>query len=103
MNLTTNVPNIASWVTSHKHHEHLPMPVLTEKNLRCERLGDRLDKKFYKQLYGYFPIKDLFTEEFDDIMLNGKLVFYERGFIFVDKKINAFVLSYEDIEEIKFY
>lgn len=36
-------------------------------------------------------------------MLNGKLIFYERGFIFVDKKINAFVLSYEDIEEIKFY
>lgn len=58
------MPNIASWVTNHKHHEHLPMPVLTEKNLKCERLGDR--KHYYKQLYGYMPVKDLFHKVFDD-------------------------------------
>ena len=40
---------------------------------------------------------------FADLNLYGKLVFYQRGFIFVDQKLNSFVLSYDDIEHINFY
>jgi hypothetical protein len=36
-------------------------------------------------------------------VLGGKLVFYEKGFIFIDNKLNAIVLSYDDIEFINFY
>lgn len=36
-------------------------------------------------------------------MLGGKLVFYEKGFIFVDTKLNAIVLSYDEILNINFY
>lgn len=49
----------------------------------------------YSDLHGLLPIKDEFAAQFDDIVLNGKLVFYEKGMIFVDNKLHAFVLPYE--------
>ena len=48
-------------------------------------------------------VKESLSELFSDINLLGKLVFYENGFIFVDQKLNSFVLSYTDIEYIDFY
>jgi hypothetical protein len=36
MNITKNVPSLQLWFTTHKHYEHIPLPILTEKNLHCE-------------------------------------------------------------------
>lgn len=48
-------------------------------------------------------VKEPLNEIFQDLNLFGKLVFYDKGFIFVDVKLNSFVLSYLDIEHIIFY
>lgn len=40
---------------------------------------------------------------FSDFVLTGKLVFYEKGIIFVDNRVYCLVMSYEDIEEITFH
>lgn len=49
------------------------------------------------------PVKEPFNELFGDFNIFGKLVFYEQGLIFVDNKLNCFVLSYPEIEHIVFY
>jgi hypothetical protein len=49
------------------------------------------------------PLKDQFKEYFADLVLNGKLVFYETGFIYVDLKLGSSVLAYDDILELNFY
>jgi hypothetical protein len=54
-------------------------------------------------MQGFIPVKEPHNDLFNDINLMGKLVFYERGFIYVDNRLNSFVLSYEDIEHIHFY
>ena len=38
-----------------------------------------------------------------DLILGGKLVFYEKGIVFMDNKLNAIVLAYDDISSINFY
>jgi hypothetical protein len=43
MNITKNVPTIQLWQTTHKHYENLPKPILTEKNLHCEQIGERVN------------------------------------------------------------
>jgi len=60
---------------------------------------------YYQDLHGFYPLKNSIAEigRFSDLNLYGKLVFYQSGFIFMDHKLNAFVLSYEDIEHICFY
>lgn len=107
VNLTENVPNLQSWFTNIAHHESLPREINTEKRLDCEYLGDKLQSKagntFYKDVIGLLPIKEEFADAFDDFPLNGKVVFYECGFIFVDIKLNAFVLPYDLIKQLNFY
>ena len=58
LNITKNVPALQVWQTSIKHYENLSKPILTEKNLDCEQLGDRLN--YYQDLHGLLPIKDIF-------------------------------------------
>jgi len=58
---------------------------------------------YYKDLVGLLPIKNEYADAFDDVVLNGKLVFYQFGFIFVDNKLNAFVLPYDLVKELNFY
>lgn len=62
INLTKNVPSLQLWNTTSKHYEHLPKSILTEKNLDCEQLGDRIN--YFTDLHGILPIKDTFQEIF---------------------------------------
>ncbi len=54
-------------------------------------------------MHGYMPVKESLSNLLSDINLFGKLVFYEQGLIFVDHKLNSFVLSYADIDYVYFY
>ena len=85
----------------------MPLEVNTLKNLENEHLGERLRAKeggvLYSDLHGLLPIKEDQANEFDDIVLNGKLVFYEKGMIFVDHKLHAIVLPYALIKEMNLY
>lgn len=49
------------------------------------------------------PTKEPLSQLFPDLNLIGKLVFYSGGFIFVDQRLNCFVLSYEDIAQLNFH
>jgi len=69
--------------------------------LQSEKLGDRVN--YYTDIPGLLPLKQQYSEFFQDFVLNGKLVFYQNGFIFVDNRIYAIVLSYDDIAELNFY
>lgn len=84
LNLTKNVPAIQIWQTTNKHYEHLPLPIMTEKNIQSERLGARVN--YYQDLTGLLPLKQSYIEIFrgqqtDLPLLNVKLVFYEKGMI----------------------
>lgn len=104
INATQNVPNLQSWFTSIDHFESLPLEVNTVKNLECEHLGERLRTQgggaLYSDLNGLLPVKEDYAGQFDDVVLNGKLVFYEKGMIFVDNKLHALILPYESISEM---
>lgn len=107
INITENVPNMQSWFTTIAHHESLPIEINTTKNLDCKYLGDKLQSKkgdtFYKDMIGLLPIREEYADVFDDFPLNGKLLFYQYGFIYVDIKLNAFVLPYDLVKELNFY
>ena len=83
LNLTKNVPSLQLWQTTHKHYENLPVPIMTEKNLSCPELGDRLN--YYQDLQGFIPLKASLREFLpnQDIypLVSVKAVFYERGII----------------------
>jgi hypothetical protein len=101
INITTNVPNLQLWYTTNKHYENLPLSIQTEKNLQSDKLGDRVN--YFTDLVGILPVKEQLTEYIHDIVLSGKWAFYEKGFIFVDNRLNAIVLGYDDIESFKFF
>jgi hypothetical protein len=85
LNITKNIPSLQVWHTSVKHHENLAKPILTEKNLDCEQLGERLN--YYQDLHGLLPIKDTHQDVFQQEALTlwgVKIVFYEKGIILVD-------------------
>ena len=108
INLTKNVPNLQCWFTNTNHFECLPLDINTTKNLDCEIIGEKLKPKkgtevIYSDLIGLMPLKDEYLDTFDDFMLNGKMVFYENGFIFVDNKLNAIVLPYEYLKKMTFH
>lgn len=104
INVTKNVPNLQSWFSSVNHFESLPLEVNTLKNLECEHLGERLRAQsggvLYSDLHGLLPIKEEFSDQFEDIVLNGKLVFYEKGMIFVDNRLHAIALPYDLVSEM---
>lgn len=49
------------------------------------------------------PVKEEYGDIFDDVILIGKLVFYENGFVFQDNKINTIALPYEHVKEMVFH
>jgi hypothetical protein len=87
----------------------LPREIDTLKNLDNEHLGERIlaSKKdagvLYTNIHGLLPIKEDLKGEFDDIVLNGKLVFYQKGMIFVDSKLHSIVLPWCMIKEMNVY
>jgi len=86
----------------------LPQEINTIKPLDNEHLGERIRANkeggvLYPDLHGLMPIKEDQQNEFDDIVLNGKLVFYEKGMIFVDSKLHSIVLPWCMIKEMNVY
>ena len=81
LNVTEGIPNLQSWFTTIGHHGHMPLEINTQKPLECEHLGDKLSQRagvvVYSDLLGVLPLKEEYVDTFDDIVLNGKLVFYE--------------------------
>jgi len=91
INVTENVPNLQCWMTNINHYESLPVEINTVKNLESEHLGERLRAHgknatgiLYDGLTGLMPVRDELSDTFDDVILNGKLVFYQKGMIFLD-------------------
>jgi len=52
VSVTKNVPTFQSWHTSHFHYANTRTPILTEKNLECDQLGDKHQTDFYSDLIG---------------------------------------------------
>lgn len=75
------------------------MPVLTEKILRSDALGERIRDDFHDKINGLIPVRDELKQRgfMKDFILLGKLIFYENGFIYVDNRLNAFMILYSDI------
>ena len=107
VNITENVPNLQFWFTSIAHNEHTPIEINIAKNLQCSHLGDRLLSKtgdtFYKDIIGLMPVRPEYANVFGDVPLNGKMLFYEHGFIFMDNRLNAFVMPYSQVKNLNFY
>jgi hypothetical protein len=105
INLTANVPVIQAWHTNANHYANTRVPILTEKNLDCEEhFGDRVRDDFYDDVFGFLPVqqKHLTTLK-HDFLLFGKLMFYEKGFIYTDLRLGAFVVPYSQLQKITFH
>lgn len=105
INITKNIPNNQFWYTQHQHFKHLPVPVLTEKILRTDALGEKIGNDFHDKINGFIPVQASYKQFafMKDLLLLGKLVFFENGFIYLDTRLNAFMILYEDIQEVNFY
>jgi hypothetical protein len=110
INATQNVPNLQAWMTNINHYESLPLEINTVKNLECEHLGDRLRAAknsnagvLYENVRGLLPVKSEYKDSFSDVVLNGKLVFYEKGMIFVDNRLHAIVMPFDKVATMTIY
>lgn len=107
VNITEGIPNLQCWCSDTTHYTYLPIEINTLKNIQCDHLGDRLNAKdggvLYDQIHGLMPLKEEYSDVFDDIVINGKMIFYEKGLIFQDNKLHATVLPFTHIAEINIY
>jgi hypothetical protein len=111
INVTKNIPNLQAWFTTIGHYENMPLEINTAKNLDCDQLGEKLrvfgqkdnSGVVYQELHGILPQNDDFKQILDDIVLYGKLVFFERGMIFVDQKLNSIVMPFSLLEQMVIY
>ena len=106
VNITHGVPNLQSWFTNLDHYENLPLEINTVKNLECGHLGEKRRLKdgiVVQNCHGLMPVKEEYADIFDDVILIGKLVFYENGFVFQDNKINTIALPYDHVKEMTFH
>ena len=94
--LTNSIPRLQAWFTSHEHYEHMHAPLLTEKVIRCEQLGD---KTFYvPDVVGVLPLTGRNPEHLSferDYVLKGKLVFLEKGIIFDDSRLGPTAITFD--------
>jgi hypothetical protein len=62
----------------------------------CEAFGDRVN--YYSDIAGIQPLcasnQSLFSSFQDAMPLFGKIVFYESGFVFVDRKYGPYAIDY---------
>ena len=49
------------------------------------------------------PLKEEFSDVLDDIVINGKMIFYEKGLVFQDYKLHATVLPFTHIAAMNIY
>jgi len=79
------------------------VPILTEKNLSCSQLGEKIKQDFFQDILGLMPVRsELYSILQRDIMLCGKIAFYEKGFIFTDNRLGAFVVPFGSVRKIVF-
>ena len=100
--LTSSIPRLQAWFTSHEHYEHMHAPLLTEKVIRCEQLGD---KTFYvPDVVGVLPLTGRDPEQLSferDFVLKGKLVFLEKGLIFDDARLGPAPFTFDQVERVR--
>ena len=79
------------------------VPILSEKNLMCDQLGDKIKTEFFEDVIGFLPLETSILQLLrNDLLLYGKLSFYEKGFIFTDTRLGAFVVLNCHISKILF-
>ena len=55
------------------------------------------------EVVGLQPVRPELHDTVKDRILTGKLTFFEKGIVFTDMRMGAFVLPYTAIEKITFY
>lgn len=107
INITKNIPNLQHWISDTKHYESLPIEINTAKILECEILGEknRNDRvgAVYQSIYGILPVCENLKDIFRDFVLLGKIVFFEKGFMFIDQRFHGFILPYHHFKQITLY
>lgn len=66
-------------------------------------MGDKLAEDVHNNVLGLLPTNSFFVDRVPDIILVGKLQFFERGFIFFDNRLGAFVVPFRDIKKVTFH
>jgi hypothetical protein len=100
INLTGNVPILQAWHTDFNHYANTPVPILTEKNLYMDdHFGERIKGDFHEDVFGFLPVQQkLLPLLKHDMLLYGKIMFYEKGFIYTDLRLGAFVVLYSQLQ-----
>ena len=49
------------------------------------------------------PVQEGMQDTFSDVVLNGKLVFYQKGMVFVDQRFHAIVMPYDLVSKMTIY
>ena len=101
LNLTKNVPNMLCFYTTHLHYQYCNTTWYTEKNIRCERLGER--QFVINKIDGVYPLKQKYLEVVPDFILKGKLVVYEKAIIFQDSTLHNFIMDFDTIQKVIFH
>lgn len=105
INLSENVPFLQAWHTDHFHYSNTRVPIHTEKNLNSEEhFGERVKGEFYEDIVGFLPLQEVYVPLLKhDLILYGKLSFYEKGFIYTDLRMGAFVVPFASLHKITFH
>lgn len=99
--LTKCVPNSLVWLTDNMHYRNMPLPLQIDQPMTCDKLGAMQESS--EEVVGFYPVKSEFHQVLQDRILSGKLTFFERGVVYNDMRLGAFVLPYSAIEKITFH
>ena len=70
----------------------------------CDLLGDKIKTEFFEDIMGFLPLETTMLQLLrNDFLLYGKLSFYEKGLIFTDTRLGAFVVLNSHIAKILFH
>lgn len=104
IDVNDNIPALQTWHTNHKHYMNTQVPILSEKNLMCDSLGEKIKAEFFEDVMGFLPLENSMLQLLrNDILLYGKLSFYEKGFIYTDTRLGPFVVLNCHIAGIMFH
>lgn len=54
-------------------------------------------------MYGILPVSESLKDIYNDLVLFGKLIFFEKGFMFIDQRFHAIVVPYLLIKTMTIY
>lgn len=83
------------------HYRNMPLPLQIDQPMTCDKLGAMQESS--EEVVGFYPVKSEFHQVLQDRILSGKLTFFERGVVYNDMRLGAFVLPYSAIEKITFH